>query len=147
MADLDWRTVRELMALRTRLKELMEAAILPNPVGGGQSPQPFDCPTDIWENDTELVVEIELPGATSEGIEVRLEGDRLVVSGELPTAAEDAGGSLRIERYRGPFRRTLALPAAVAGSPMATLRWGVLEIRLPKKTPSKRRIIVAEGAE
>jgi len=39
------------------------------------------------------------------------------------------------------------LPESVSGEPQATLRGGVLEVRLPKTAPARRRVPVArEGS-
>jgi HSP20 family protein len=144
MADVDWRSVRELMALRTRLKELVERAMLPDTSIVSGSAPPFECPVDVWESESEVVVEAELPGASADDVEARLEGDSLVLSGELPGPPEGSSSTfMRIERYRGPFRRVVHLPGEVAGQPVATLRSGVLQVRLPKQ-PSRRRRIAVE---
>jgi len=143
MADLDWRTVRELMALRVRLKELMDRAMLPETGGAATGIRPFECPVDVWESDTEVVVEAELPGASGDDVKAQLEGDTLVLSGELPAPPQNPGAFLRVERYRGPFRRSVRLPAEVIGQPVATLRAGVLSVRLPKPGSRRRRIAVA----
>ena len=142
MGELDFRTVRELMALRSRLRELMEKAILPHPPVASPTTPSFECPVDVWETDTEVVVEAELPGAATEAIELRLEDDKLVITGELAAAGDEAATFLRIERYRGPFRRVVELPAGVDGAPAATLRAGVLQVRLPKRAARRHRIVV-----
>jgi len=147
MGELDFRTVRELMALRARLRELMESAMLPHPSAASGAAPPYECPVDVWETDDEVVVEAELPGVAADAIELRLEGATLVIAGELPAPAEDGGAFLRIERYRGPFRRLVALPVEVGGAPRAALRAGVLEVRLPRRTPRRHRIAVASEAE
>jgi HSP20 family protein len=146
MADLDWRTVRELMALRLRLKELMERAMLPDASAVSGSVPPFECPVDVWESDAEVVVEAELPGAAADTVEARIEGDALVLTGELPRPPEGSGAYLRIERFRGPFRRVVDLPAEVSGEPVATLRAGVLQVRLPKRASRRRHIVVEQEA-
>lgn len=146
MGELDFRTVRELMALRARLRELMEKAMLPHPPVASPATPSFECPIDVWETDAEVVVEAELPGATTEAIELRLEDGKLVIAGELPAACDDAATFLRIERYRGPFRRVVELPAEVDGAPAAALRAGVLQIRLPKRTARRRRIVIEREA-
>ena len=142
MAWLDLRTARELAALRARLRELMEQSAHPHPSAVTPAPATFECPTDVWETDREVVVEVELPGVTVEAIDLRLESDRLVISGELPAAGEEAASFLRVERYRGPFRHVVGLPARVEGAPAATLRAGVLEVRLPKRAARRHRIAV-----
>jgi HSP20 family molecular chaperone IbpA len=147
MGELDFRTVRELMALRARLRELMEKAMLPHSQSASPTTPSFECPIDVWETDTEFVVEAELPGATTTAIELRLEGDKLVIAGELPAPADDGGTFLRVERYRGPFRRVVTLPADVGGSPQASLRSGVLQVRLPRQVARRRRIAVDPEAQ
>ncbi len=146
MGDLDWRSVRELMALAERLREATERALLPaSPVLLGR-PSAFEPPVDVWESDREVIVEAELPGVCVEEIDLRLDGDTLVLSGEIPESADVSGAYLRIERPRGRFHRGVRLPADVAGEPHATLRGGVLRVRLPKTGRARRRVTV-EGAE
>ncbi len=146
MANLDWRTVRELMALRARLKELMEREVLPDTSAVSDSARAFECPVDVWESDAEVIVEAELPGAAAETVDARIEGDALVLSGELPRPPDGSGTFLRVERYRGPFRRVVRLPAGVSGEPVATLRAGVLQVRLPKRSSRRRHIVVEQEA-
>jgi HSP20 family protein len=147
MGDLDWRVVRELMAVGERLREVVERALLPSsPVALTRSVT-FEPLVDVWENDTEVIVEAELPGSRSGDIDLRLEGGSLVLSGELPESAQPRGSYLRIERPRGRFHRVVSLPADVAGEPRATLRGGVLRVRMPKASASRRRVsVVREGA-
>ncbi len=147
MGDLDWRVVRELMAAGERLRELVERALLPSSPIALTRPATFEPPVDVWENDTEIIIEAELPGSRSGDIDLRLDGGSLVLSGELAENAELRGAYLRIERPRGRFHRVVSLPVEVVGEPRATLRGGVLQVRLPKAGTARRRVrIVKEGA-
>ena len=147
MGDLDWRVVRELMAVGERLREVVERALLPSSTVALTRPATFEPPVDVWENDTDVIVEAELPGSRSSEIDLRLESGSLVLSGELRENAEPGGTYLRIERPRGRFHRVVPLPAEVAGDPRATLHGGVLQVRLPKAAAKGRRVsIVREGA-
>jgi len=142
MGELDWRSVRELMALAERLREATERVLLPgSPVRIGQ-PAAFEPPVDVWESEGEVIVEAELPGVSVDEIDLRLDAGALVVSGELPEPPETSGAYLRIERPRGRFHRSVRLPAGVTGAPRATLRGGVLTVRLPKSGKSRRRVDV-----
>jgi HSP20 family protein len=147
MGDLDWRVVRELMAVGERLREVVEQALLPRPRRLTR-PVTFEPLVDVWETDTEVIVEAELPGSRGGDIDLRLEGSSLVLSGELPESAQPLGSYLRIERPRGHFHRAVSLPVEVAGEPRANLRGGVLQVRMPKApAPSRRRVSIArEGA-
>ncbi len=147
MGDVDWRVVRELMDVGERLREVVERALLPASPVAVTRPATFEPPIDVWECGKEVVVEAELPGSRTDGIELRLEGNTLVLSGELPETPEPHGTYLRIERPRGRFHRTVTLPVDVAGTPTATLKGGVLRVRLPKAEEGRRRVaIVREEA-
>jgi HSP20 family protein len=147
MGDLDWRVVRELMVVGTRLRELVERALLPSSPIALTRPATFEPPVDVWETDTEIIIEAELPGSRSGDIDLRLDRGSLVLSGELTENAEPRGAYLRIERPRGRFHRVVSLPVEVVGEPRATLRGGVLQVRLPKAGTARRRVsIVKEGA-
>ncbi len=147
MGDLDWRAVRELMAAGERLRDVVERALLPSSPTAVVRPTAFEPPIDVWETESEVIVEVELPGSRSENVDLRLEDGTLVLSGALPEPPQRHGTYLRIERPRGRFRRAVVLPAEVAGEPRATMRGGVLQVRLPKAPRGLRRVdIVREGA-
>ena len=147
MGDLDWRAVRELMALAERLREATERALLPPSAVPLGQPAAFEPAIDVWESETEIIVEAELPGVSPADVDLRLEGGALVLSGHVAETGENPGAYLRIERPRGRFHRAVKLPESVSGEPQATLRGGVLEVRLPKTAPARRRVPVArEGS-
>jgi HSP20 family protein len=145
MHDRDWRVLRELMELRTRFTSVLERVMMTPPPALSSSPSGFEPAVDVWETDGELVVEVELPGARGDEVEVRLERQQLIISGQLPVAAGAEGRHLCVERPRGRFHRSIPLPGDVAGEPAATLTAGVLEVRLPRSGGRRRRITVAGG--
>jgi HSP20 family protein len=144
VSDLDWRLRRELMALRGRFRELMERAVVSSSPALSAA-LANECPVDVWESETEVIVEAELPGASRADIQLRIEGDTLVLAGELPGASSNCGRFLHAERPCGQLRRAIKLPSPVGQEPRAVLRDGVLEVRLPKTNAGKVRIHV-EGS-
>ena len=79
----------------------------------------------------------DLAGMDGEAIDVREEGDRLVIRGRRTTPTPpDAEGPLSVDRMEidsGPFRRTLELPADVDRSGIrARYRAGMLWVTLPR---------------
>ena len=148
MGDPDWRAVRELMALGARLRETAERALSPPSSVVLANPVAFEPLVDVWESEDEVIVEAELPGARSGDIDVRLEGDTLILSGELVEDSDLSTRYLRIERPRGRFHRAVALPTAVTCKTTATLGDGVLQVKLPKAVgEGRRRVAIAkEGA-
>jgi HSP20 family protein len=100
----------------------------------------------VWENDTQILVVIDLAGVTRDRVEVSVQGNVLTVSGERPTPVPE-DFRLRInERPLGTFRRTLWIPAGVRSAEAAVnMREGALEIRLPKEpaaVPSVKKLSV-----
>lgn len=130
-ADLDWRLLRELLDLRSRFHKAVERAIAAH-AAPMPSAAPFEPAVDIWEDAAQVVVEAELPGTQGSEIELRLDGDVLVISGALGPDAPPEGVLQRSERPRGTFRRTIKLPVEPAGQPTATLGHGILTVRLAK---------------
>ncbi len=81
-----------------RLREAAERALLPaSPVSVG-NPAAFEPPVNVWESEGEVTVEAELPGARSQDIDLRLEGDTLVVAGELAIGERRGGGDVPARR-------------------------------------------------
>jgi HSP20 family protein len=87
--------------------------------------------SDVYEEDGELVIEVEAPGVPPEKLEVSLGEGVLCIEAALPRRP---GARLwhRRERAGGSFRRELPLPASVLPSLADVfLRDGLLRIRLP----------------
>lgn len=98
---------------------------------------------DIIDRDDEVVVRAELPGYRKEDIEVSVSGDQLTLSGRAAAEErEEKGSYYRLEISRGSFSRTLALPAEVDDArAKASMKDGMLELTLPKREKSRRRMI------
>lgn len=105
-------------------------------------------PVNLWQDDTNLYAEAELPGVAAEDIEVTAHGDTLTIKGSRTAAHEDqAGGMIRAERFHGLFERTLTLPVEVDAEKVnASLKDGVLTVTLPKaQAVLPRKIAVNAG--
>lgn len=103
----------------------------------------FEPAVDIFDEEGAIVLVVEVPGMTSEDLQVQVEGNLLTLSGER--RQEPSQGKVhRTERAYGAFRRSFTLPKTVDGDAIdASLKDGILTLRLPKKGgPEKRRIEV-----
>jgi len=92
--------------------------------------------TDVYVKDKTLVIETELPGARKEDVQVRVEDDRLVISGEVKRSEEvREGGYIRMGRTYGAFRRTFPLPEDVEDKKRIRAKFenGVLRVEIPLK--------------
>ena len=94
---------------------------------------------DLAESDREITARAEVPGFSTNNLEIRLEPHRLAITGERETEEERNGGQmLYSERCADRVFRVIDLPAEVnPDKTKATLRDGVLEIAMPKATPPR----------
>lgn len=99
--------------------------------------------SDMYEEDGELVIEVEAPGVPPGKLEVSVGEGVLCIEAALPRRA---GARLwhRRERAGGSFRRELPLPARVLPALAdALLRDGLLRVRLPlgrQREPGRVRL-------
>ena len=96
---------------------------------------------DLEETDDAYVVELELPGLAPDDVDVQLDDRVLTVSGEI-REKKRTGILHRRTRRVGEFRHAVTLPAEVDDEHVeASLRDGVLTVRVPKSPQSRRRRI------
>jgi HSP20 family protein len=102
---------------------------------------------DVWEDEGHYFVEAELPGLELENLEIYVADQNvLTIKGERKPPVQEDGTWHRRERGFGSFERSLALPAAIdADHVEATLKQGVLAIKLPKAPESRPRKVVVNG--
>ena len=97
---------------------------------------------DIRETDKELVVYAALPGLSKEDVSLEVKDNVLSVSGRIKPLGSDEDTWLRREMPRGEFYRAFHLSAdSDASKVKASMRDGVLEIRLPKAEEARPRKI------
>lgn len=104
---------------------------------------PWEPAVDVVEKDDEFLFKVELPGLKLEQINVAVEGDYLVISGERKWEKEQKGERLhRLERSYGTFRRELRLPPKVDPDKIkAAFHDGVLEVHIPVLEIAKPRMV------
>ena len=93
---------------------------------------------DVYEDEREYTLALDIPGVDRETLEVDLDDGRLVIRGTR-SAAEGAKAR-RAERPQGRFVRSFSLPDAVErGSITADYKDGVLLLHLPKRDERQGR--------
>ena len=100
---------------------------------------------DVLEDDTGLTLLADLPGVPREKLELKVEGDALLIEGAIaaqtPDQLEPVYAELRLPRYRRSFTLSRELDASRID---AKLKDGVLTLRIPKHAHAQpRRIAVA----
>jgi HSP20 family molecular chaperone IbpA len=118
----------------------------PSVQGGRVSRDPSPLYTDLFDSGSEYRVLIEVPGSRREDIDIVLneKGVRIEIGTRLDLI-EGHGGLVGRESSRLKILRSVKLPEEVmSAKAQASLNNGVLEVRIPKRTPtsvSKHRII------
>lgn len=95
---------------------------------------------DVREEDDAFIVTAELPGLTKKDIELTVEENQLMLSGERRWEAKEGDEDKyhRVERSYGKFLRTFTLPSHVdADAVKAKFKDGVLNVEIPKVEGAK----------
>lgn len=102
---------------------------------------------DLYEEDGELHLEVELPGVEATDVEILTEGQELTIRALSSDPRTPKEADL-LERRRGTFERTLNLPFGWDGiRSRADFHNGVLTLRVPRAAePEKARRISLGGA-
>jgi HSP20 family molecular chaperone IbpA len=92
--------------------ERMHRAMFRPGTGQHRAATCWEPPVDVLETDGGFWIQVVLPGVAPERLEVRIEGDQLVVAGErpLPVPHGRAGVIHRLESPYGCFERRIGLP-------------------------------------
>ena len=104
-------------------------------------------PVDVIEDSTGITLYADLPGVAREQLQLRVEGDQLLIEAELalpvPAALTPSHVEVPVSRYRRSFTLSKELNADQVG---AELSHGVLRVRIPKAAHLQpRRIAVQVG--
>jgi HSP20 family protein len=127
---------RDLFTLQDRMNRLFEEAAERRTRTGedeGEIERADWIPAaDVYEDEGEYTLALDLPGINRDALDVSLDEGRLSVRGER--APSEAANVRRAERPHGRFARSFSLPDAVDRSRItADYKDGVLLLRLPKR--------------
>lgn len=132
-----WDPLSELSGIRKAMNRLFDSAMVRSDFEDGSSGalDAWHPLCDVFESDTAVEVQLELPGLSHDAIDVSIDGDELVVRGERARERGSDGERYhRVERAHGRFSRRVRLPSTVdRGAVSATYRHGVLHVRVPKR--------------
>ncbi|MDG2130267.1 MAG: Hsp20/alpha crystallin family protein [Fuerstiella sp.] len=101
----------------------------------------FNPPIDIYETNDGLVLYADLPGVTTEGLELQVQDNRLALFGRVGNG--QTGRAVLHEEYKvGDFLRSFILSDEVDHENIsARLNNGVLRVELPRTQRSEPRRI------
>src|SRR4029077_12083742 len=98
---------------------------------------------DVYEDEHNLVLKLEVPGVNEEDLNVSMENNLLTVSGERKFEKEEKEENFhRIERRYGSFSRSFTLPNTVeTENVQADYENGMLSIKLAKRAEARPKQI------
>jgi HSP20 family protein len=99
----------------------------------------FDCPkpaSNLYDDGTKIVVEMEIPGFGIENVEITLDNYRLIVEGKPQSGSGERKYHLA-ERTNKSFTRSFFMPESIDSDKVeASYKDGILTIHIPKRQES-----------
>ncbi len=145
-----WEPLREFLAMQDRMNRMNRLSYSPEGPEEALTTTTFAPPVDIYEDEHNITLKMEVPGIDEKDIDVHIENITLTVRGERKFEKEEKEENFRrIERQYGSFTRVFTLPSSVdTGQVSANYDNGVLKIKLAKKAEVKpKQIKVSVGSE
>src|SRR5215472_9620746 len=138
-----WDPFREFSSLQDRMNRLFRESYGPEGREESLTTSTFAPAVDVYEDEHNVNLKIEVPGIDEKDIDVRIENHVLTVHGERKFEKDEKEENFRrVERQYGSFTRTFTLPTSVdADNIHADYEKGVLKIRLAKKAEAKPKQI------
>ena len=129
-----WAPFRDLDVIERRMRRVLEDF--------GVAPAPLPA-ADMYETETELVVELDVPGFEEKELALEVSDHMLTIKGERIKEKEEKDKSFFLhERLEKHFERRFTLPPEADTEHIdAMFHTGVLEVHVPKIEQAKARKI------
>jgi HSP20 family protein len=122
-------------------------------IAGQNAPAAFIPPADVIVTDRGVTIHMDVPGLTTDDLEIELENDTLTVRGERPFPYQEEGNGQQrvwrhIERRFGRFERSLRVPGGLSPDAVeASIADGVLTMFIPRpEQPKPHRVQIQPGS-
>jgi HSP20 family protein len=145
-----WEPFREFSTLQDRMNRLFHDSYGSEGREDALTTTGFAPKADVYEDEHNITLKIEVPGVDEKDIDVRVENNTLTVHGERKFENEEKEENyLRVERSYGSFTRSFTLPSTLdTANVTADYDKGVLKIKLAKRAEAKpKQIKINVGSE
>lgn len=103
-------------------------------------------PADIFEDADGITLTLDMPGVSRDRLSVQTDKNMLVVEGDVQITMPEGMQALYAEVHSTHYRRSFALSGELdAESAEASLKDGVLTLRIPRRTELRPRRIEVKG--
>lgn len=142
-------TYEDLETVAERMRSMLDQTFtgrgvwpLLGPIPDPTLPIPWVPRVDIEETNDAYLLEAEVPGLDGSDIDLELMNDELTISGESKRKQRDGSILRRKGRQSGHFEYRVKLPQPIdAPNVEASLKNGLLKVRVPKAQPAQRQKI------
>jgi len=145
-----WEPFRDFSTMQDRMNRLFRGMYSPEGPEEALTTTSFAPPVDIYEDEHNITLKMEVPGIDEKDMDVRIDNNTLTVHGERKIEKEEKEENFRrVERQYGSFTRSFTLPDTVDTAQVhANYDKGVLKISLAKKAEAKpKQIKVNVGSQ
>ncbi|MDT8386223.1 MAG: Hsp20/alpha crystallin family protein [Thiogranum sp.] len=104
-------------------------------------------PVDIFEDESGITVQADMPGVSKDRLQIQIEGDNLSFIGNVDIPVPEAMDALYADIRSTAYRRSFSLSRELdAEHCEAQLHNGVLTLRIPKREEHKPRKIEVQAS-
>jgi HSP20 family protein len=104
-------------------------------------------PVDVTEDESGITLIADLPGASRETLALDVDGDTLTIEAPVSLGTGEGLQAVYAEVRSGRYRRSFTLSRELdSGNIAATLRDGVLTLRIPKSEQARPRRIQVQAS-
>jgi HSP20 family protein len=134
---------RDLAQLQDRVNRLFQESAASTSGEEAFTTSSFVPPVDIYENEHNIVLKLEVPGVEQKDLDIRIENNTITVRGERKFEKETKEENYhRVERRYGSFQRSFGLPNTVnTDNVTADYNNGILTVTLAKRAEAKPKQI------
>jgi HSP20 family protein len=114
---------------------------------GSQDDAEGQLTIDVYQTDDAIVIKSTIAGVKPEDLDVAINNDMVTIKGERKNEEVVPNGNYYYQEcYWGPFSRSILLPVdIIADKAEASLKNGILSIRLPKADTTRIKRIQVRG--
>ncbi|MGA7537742.1 MAG: Hsp20/alpha crystallin family protein [Steroidobacteraceae bacterium] len=101
---------------------------------------PIHPPVDIWEDKDGITLCADMPGVAKDRLNLRIDGNSLIVEGHVQLELSGKAEALYADIRSSLYRRSFSLSGELETEKIeASLKDGVLTVRIPKRAALRRR--------
>jgi HSP20 family protein len=138
--------LQDMITMRQTVDRLLDSAFARGTESRGTGA--WLLPMDAYITEDAIIIRADVPGISSDDLDITLEGNTLTIRGEIAREADTNRKYVLLERPTGQFERTLTINTAIDHENVeASFNQGVLTLTLPKAESVRARQIVVKTDE